>query len=123
MIYSIKKRQNPLNREESKFYATATFSDIVDLQRIADDISKNCTLTPADILAVIQSLVDKLPEYLRFSHKIKLGNFGTFKLSFSAIGQEEETNVSAKDIKNLRVLFTPSVDLKHSLSKVTFTKK
>ncbi len=122
MKYSIKKRQNPLNREESKFYATAVFGNVVDIQRIADDISKTCTLTPADILAVIQSLVDKLPEYLGDSHKIKLGNFGTFKLSFSAVGQMEESEVSARDIKNLRVLFTPSVELKHALSKVTFTK-
>ena len=123
MNYSIKKRQNPLNREDSKFYATAAFGEVVDIQRITDDISKNCTLTPADILAVIQSLVDKLPDYLKNSNKIKLGNFGTFKLSFSSQGQIEEKNVSAKDIKNTRVLFTPSVELKHALSKVTFTKK
>ena len=72
MNYSIKKRQNPLNREESKFYATAAFGEVVDIQRITDDISKNCTLTPADILAVIQSLVDmELLNYL-LVHRGKL---------------------------------------------------
>lgn len=123
MKYSIQKRFNPLNREDVKFYATPEYGDVIDIQRITEDISKTCTLTPADILAVIQSLVDKLPEYLKDSKKIKLGNFGTFKLSFSSTGQLEEKDVSSKDIKKIRVLFRPSVELKHALSNTTFTKK
>lgn len=63
-----------------------------------------------------------MPFYLKNSNKIRLDGFGIFKLSFSSEGHEKEEDVSAQDIKNLRVLFTPSPELKKELSDISFTK-
>lgn len=123
MKYSITKRINPLKRDEVKFYATADYSDEIDIRMLAEEISKSCTLTVPDVVAVIESLLDKMPLYLKNSNKVRLGNFGIFKLSFSAEGQEKMEDVSAKDIKNLRVLFTPSTHLKKELSDVSYSKR
>ena len=96
MMYSVKKRQNPLDREaDSKYYASAEYGEEIDVTKLAKEISKSCTLTPADVVAVIESFLDKMPEYLK----------------------------SSNDIKNLRVLFTPSAELKRELSDVSYTRK
>ena len=124
MMYSVTKRQNPLNREaEHKYYASADYGEEIDVNALAKEISKSCTLTPADIVAVIESFLDKMPHYLKSSNRIRLNKFGIFKLSFSSAGHEKAEDVSSSDIKNLRVLFTPSAELKKELSDVSYTRK
>ncbi|HBP09244.1 HU family DNA-binding protein [Treponema sp. UBA6852] len=123
MMYSVKKRENPINREESKFYATAEYSDEINIRQLACEISKGCTLNPADIVAVIESFLDKVPHYLKNSNKVRLDNFGILKLSFRAKGQQVEKDVTSNDITNVRVLFQPSTKLKQELADITYTKK
>ncbi len=123
MMYSVKKRVNPLNRDESKFYATAEYSDEINIRKLAAEISKSCSLHTADIVAVIESFLDKIPEYLKNSNRIRLDDFAILKLSFSAKGQEEEKNVTSNDITDVRVLFQPCKKLREQLSDVTYTKK
>lgn len=124
MMYSVTKRQNPLDRQaDSKYYASAEYGEEIDVNALAKEISKSCTLTPADIVAAIQSFLDKMPQYLKSSNRIRLNKFGIFKLSFSSIGHEKAEDVSSNDIKNLRVLFTPSAELKKELSDVSYTRK
>ena len=124
MMYSVKQRQNPLDREvDSKYYASAEYGEEIDVTKLAKEISKSCTLTPADIVAVIESFLDKMPEYLKSSNRIRLNKFGIFKLSFSSVGHEKAEDVSSNDLKNLRVLFTPSAELKRELSDASYTSK
>ena len=124
MMYSVTKRQNPLNREaDSKYYASAEYGEEIHVNALAKEISKSCTLTPADIVEVIESFLDKMPQYLKSSNRIRLNKFVIFKLSFSSEGHEKAEDVSSNDIKNLRVLFTPSAELKKELSDVSYTRK
>lgn len=64
-----------------------------------------------------------MPQYLKSSNRTRLNKFGIFKLSFSSIGHEKAEDVSSNDIKNLRVLFSPSAELKKELSDVSYTRK
>ena len=124
MMYSVTKRENPLNREaDSKYYASAEYGEEIDVNALAREISKSCTLTPADIVAVIESFLDKMPQYLKSSNRIRLNKFGIFKLSFSSEGHEKAEDVSSNDIKNLRVLFTARAERKKELSDVSYTRK
>lgn len=123
MQYSVVKRQNPLNREESKYYASAAYSEEIGVRQLAAEISKGCTLNTADIVAVIESFLDKMPLFLKNSNRIRLDNFGIFKLSLSSKGKDKEEDVSANDISTVHVLFTPSAKLKKELADVTYTKK
>lgn len=123
MMYSVKKRANPLKREESKFYATAEYSDEIDIRQLAAEISKSCSLHTADILAVIECFLDKIPEHLKNSNRIRLNDFAILKLSFSAKGQENEKDVTSNDITDVRVLFQPCSKLRKELSDVSYTRK
>lgn len=47
MMYSVKQRQNPLDRQaDSKYYASAEYGEEIDVNALAKEISKSCTLTP-----------------------------------------------------------------------------
>ena len=125
MEYKILSRANPLNRTEAeKFYASPIWNNAITIRTLANEISKNCTLTSTDVIAVLESFLQLLPLFLKNGHSIRLGDFGIFRLSFSSIGKENKSDVSAKDISNVRVLFRPSVHLKKELmDKLTFTKR
>ena len=124
MEYTILQRANPLNRTTAKrFFVSLIWSIIMTIRAFTDEISKSCTLTAAAVVAVLESFLQLLPLFLKNGHSIRLGNFGIFKRSFSAMGQEFKGDVSAKDISNVRVLFRPSVQLKKELKdNLTFIK-
>ena len=125
MEYTILQRANPLNRTAAKrLFASLMWSIIITIRALADEISKSCTLTATDVVAVLESFLQLLPLFLKNGHSIRLGDFGIFKLSFSAMGQEFKDDVSVKDISNVRVLFRPSVQLKKELKdNLTFIKR
>lgn len=120
MLYKVLERENPQDRSQKKFYAAPSYVNDVNLRKVAQDISKNCTLTPADIAAVLESFLDKIPDYLEEGHSIKMGDFGRFRLSFSSNGQNKKDDVTANDIKRTRILFVPSSALKSRLGEVVY---
>ena len=123
MLYTTTQRENPLDRSQKKFYAAPSYTEDVTLRKVAQDISKTCTLTPADISAVLESFLDILPGYMEEGHSIKMGDFGRFRLSFSSLGHELEKDVSTTDIKNARILFVPSSELKIRLDSISYSKR
>ena len=122
MKYRVIKRLNPLNKEESKFYAAPQYMEELTVLDLAKDISDACTLNVTDVEAVLTSLVRKLPLYLKNGFKIQLGNFGRVKLSFSSKGFEKPEDVDASSITAKRILFTPSSELKSEIEKASFSR-
>ena len=125
MEYTILQRANPLNRTEAKkFFASPIWSTVITIRAFAQEISKSCTLTATDVVAVLEAFLQLLPLFLKNGHAVRLGDFGIFRLSFSSMGQETKDDVSAKDISNVRVLFRPSVQLKKELQEnLAFIKR
>ena len=113
---------NPLNNEESKYYAAPQYMEELTVLDLAKDISDACTLNVTDVEAVLTSLVRKLPLYLKNGFKIQLGNFGRVKLSFSSLGVEKAEDVDASLITNKRILLTPSTELKAEIDKASFSR-
>jgi predicted histone-like DNA-binding protein len=122
MKYRIVKRLNPLNNDESKFYAAPQYMEELTMLDLAKDISDACTLNVTDVEAVLTSLVRKLPMYLKNGFKIQLGNFGRVKLSFSSKGYTNSEDVDASSITSKRILFTPSTELKNEIENASFTR-
>ena len=122
MKYRVTKRMNPLNNEESKYYAAPQYMEELTVLDLAKDISDACTLNVTDVEAVLTSLVRKLPLYLKNGFKIQLGNFGRVKLSFSSKGASKAEDVDASLITNKRILFTPSTELKAEIDKASFSR-
>ena len=106
------------------FFAAPIWSTVITIRALVQGISKLCTLTATAVGAVLESFLQLFPLFLKNGHSIRLGNFGIFKRSFSAMGQEFKDDVSAKDISNVRVLFRPSVQLKKEpKDNLTFIKR
>jgi predicted histone-like DNA-binding protein len=124
MKYKKKQRRNPQKPdEEGKYYAAPASSGKITINELSSRIERNSSLSQGDILNVLSNFLDELPEYLKDGKSVRLGDFGTFRCSFSSEGADTPEQVNPNLIKTVRVIFTPSTKLKHRLSDITFEEQ
>ena len=106
-----------------KWYATPVKIGAVTQKNLATQISGRSSLTSGDVANVLQNLVELLPQELIKGNSVQLGDFGTFRISFSSEGVDTEKDFNTDKIKGIKVLFTPSSDFKKILSDMKFEKE
>ena len=122
MKYKLVKRENPQNRAQSKLYAQPVNDGNINQKAISAEIVALSSLSRGDVSNVIESLLEILPKYLLMNKSLKLGDFGTLRLSFSSDGVEDAKDFNTKMIHGLKVIFTPSTEFKQSLDKATYER-
>lgn len=91
----------------------------VSTQQIAQRISAQCTVNPADVTAVLTALGPVLSEFMAEGHSVRLDGVGTLYYTANAAGNgvDTEEEVSPEQIKGVRVRFIPQKHL-NTRSKV-----
>ena len=122
MTVSLKKiaRPNPQNREETRYYLTQMSAGMAELKELAADIEKQTAMTRADITAVLISLADVLPGYLKDGKSVRLGDLGIFRISVSSEGAASEAELSVRHIKGAKIVFVPTAELKASMANLSY---
>ncbi|MDR1272970.1 MAG: DNA-binding protein [Odoribacteraceae bacterium] len=123
MKYKLGKRKNPQDPQaEPKLYAIPVNEGKVSQQEVAADIVNLSSLARGDVGNVISSLIDTVPKYLLMGKSVNLGELGTFRISFSSEGVEKPGDFTVDKISGVRIVFTPSVELKRKLAGIHFEK-
>lgn len=122
MKYHLVQKVNPQDRSKKKWYANAVASSKIGQKDIAKTISSKSSLTAGDIANVIQNLLEELPKELVKGNSVKLGDFETFRISISSEGVENEKEFNTSMIKDVRIIFTPGVEMKKAIEGISFEK-
>ena len=121
--YKVLPRKNPQDLlAPEKFYASAIADGDVDLDRLAELISYQCTVTETDCYAVLLALEHNIIGELGQGRIVKLGRLGNFQVGLSSEGKETAAEVSSTAITKSRILFRPGKRLRSMLSEVSFKK-
>lgn len=119
MKYKLIQKKNPQAPEApKKWYASPVNVGTLTLSEIASEIAGRSSLTQGDVENVLRNLLEQMPVFLRIGMSVKLGDFGIFRLSLSSEGKERPEEFSGANIRNIRILFTPSKTLKASIASV-----
>jgi predicted histone-like DNA-binding protein len=105
-----------------KYYASAQTSGEMTLNKMTKAVEKISTASGADIRAVIYALMDVMRDSLADGQIIRLGELGSLRVSISSEGEDTADKVSAASVKNAKVIFTPSKELKDMLKTLDFEK-
>jgi len=106
--YKVLPRKNPRDlMAPEKFYAAAVADGDVDLDRLAELISYQCTVTASDCYAVLLSLEHNIIGELGQGRIVKLGRLGNFQVGISSEGKEIAADVSAAAIKKVAFFSDP----------------
>ena len=81
----------------------------VTTEEIAEELAAESTVAPADVLAVLRALSGVMGRHMANVRSVKLYGIGSFYYTITAGGNGVETpeEVSARQIKNIRVRFRP----------------
>jgi predicted histone-like DNA-binding protein len=121
--YRVLPRKNPQDiTAPEKFYAAAIADGDVDLDRLAELISYQCTVTETDCYAVLMALEHYIIGELGQGRIVKLGRLGNFQVGLSSTGSDTAGDVSTTSITKSRILFRPGKRLRMMLDSVTFKK-
>lgn len=107
---------------KKKYYASPNMSGEVALSEITQSLEKRSTVNGADIRAVLYGLSDVTKEALKNGEIVRLDGIGSLRVSFSSEGKLKEEEVTIHSIKDARIIFTPSKELKEMLSTLTYEK-
>ena len=122
--YRITKRSNSIQDKKEQFIMQAVHTGKIDLDRISNAISNECSLHEVDVKAVLMALGIKLEYYLEKGNIVDLGDVGKFKMGFQCIAEEDAAKLSPKkNIKKYHINYQPSVKLKRKLKSGITTYK
>ena len=121
--YSVVPRVNPRDKEAApKFYAQAQARGDVNIREMATRIQGSCTVTKADVYAVLVALEDVIMEALQNGEIVRLGELGTFQVSLSGKGAVTSEDYDTSLIKKARINFRPGLSLAGMLDTLSFSK-
>lgn len=107
---------------EPKYYPSIARESRIDLRTLMEEISELNVTHGGNILAVLETFLSKVHYHLVNGRGVELGQLGTFYPSISSQSSETAEDVSRQNIKNLKVVFRPSVLLRNRLDNVRFEK-
>ena len=121
--YSVIPRINPRDREtEPKFYAQVQTSGDVSMREMCERIEQSCTVTKADVYAVLVAMENVIIDALKGGEIGRLGDLGTLRVSLSSKGALTEKEYNTSLITRKRILFRPGTVLSEAMANLTFMK-
>ena len=123
VTYSVSPRINPRDKEAApKYYGHVQANGDVNLREMSERIQASCTVTKADVYAVLVALEDVITDALKGGEIVRLGDLGTFQIGISSKGAATEEDYSDSLIRKARINFRPGSALVGILSNLTFQK-
>ena len=115
---------NPADREsgEMKYYAQSQARGEMGIREISERIQQMCTVTRADVMAVLTAMEEIVSEGLQGGEIVRLGGLGSLQLSLSGEGADTEETFSDSLIEKVRVLFRPGTVMQEAINNLAFEK-
>ena len=108
VLYRLHQDQSHGTTRSGKWYARMVPVGCIDTRALAEIIQRNCTVKKADVMAVIEELVEVMKDQMQDSKRVKLDGFGSFKIGINCRGARSAKAFTVTDnIEGLHVVFTP----------------
>ena len=106
--YSVVLRKNPAkSAEPGKYYAHAQAYGEMDFDSLCEEVNGRCTVTRADVSAVLESVLDSMNKGLANGQIVRLGNFGSFQIGVRSHGAAKENEFTSTMIRGTKISFRP----------------
>ncbi len=103
------QRRKYVNQEDSQvlYYVRQKSGTVrvMDVNKLADAIEANSSLTAGDVKHAIEAFVEQLRLSLTQGDKVKIDGLGTFHITLSSEGTEKEKDCTVRSIRKVNVRF------------------
>lgn len=123
VTYSVVERKDPNNPEvQGKFYAQAQARGVAGIRELSERIQQECTVTRADVMAVLTALEGVVSDCIANGEIVRLGELGSLRISLSGEGSLTMDEYHPGLIKKAKILFTSGRTLATTLATLRFQK-
>lgn len=122
IAYSLTEKRDLKNFETGSklFYARVQARGSMDISEISERIHRECTVTRADIIAVITALGSVVTDGLKSGEIVRIGDLGSLQIGLSSKGEKEASDFNSSNITKARILFRPGKDLTAALADLSY---
>jgi len=121
MRIKLVQRSNPRDRnQDPKYYAHMENEGVVDLYDLAKQITKYSSLSLGDISNVLENMVDAVSLFLLMGRGVRIGRLGMLRILLKSEGVNVPGDFNYNLINRVKLLFTPSVQLKKQLQDISY---
>ena len=89
---------------------------------LCEEIAETCTLTSADIKAVLDRMMWVMVSHLKNSEIIEFADLGNFRMAVGSSGATTRDQFAETQLRKPRVVFHPGKRLQDMRSLATFTR-
>lgn len=118
MKFKVEKRRDNINHRDL-YIPQPVAGQPIGVDEIARQINNMCTVTPADVAAVLEALQIVIARNLSQGNSVRLGKVGSFSLRASTTPETTPEAVTADNVKGVGVRFFANVELKKRLNEVS----
>lgn len=119
--YSITMLGNPRKPEDpKKAYAKSQITEKVPLDKLADQIASQTTVSRADVYATLIAAVDNMYTDLCEGRQVDFGDLGKFRIQLRSKGAENAKAFTAANITKAVIRFAPSKVFKDIFKNLQF---
>lgn len=121
--YKLVQKGDPRDKKApKKWYANPTSDKPMDTKAMTRAATQNTTTASIELEGALELFGNFAAQQLRQGHSIKVGSLGTLRLTFKSEGVDNLKDFNSNTmIKEARIIFTPSKELRESvLSGLTF---
>ena len=112
--YKVTKRKSP-RTHAINYHPAVVQGGIVSQRMLVERISSRCTVTSADVKAVIDALEYEMVQAFKSGERVQFGDVGSFRTSLRTRGVEKEEDVNPSLIKKVNIVFTPSLRIRRDM--------
>ena len=121
IIFNKIERGNPLNpKAPKKWFPSLKTINRTGEKEVAKQIADETTLNRKEAEMALAQFQKVLVNNLLASSSVQLGDWGSFHLTCNSEGSATRDEVTANNIKNLNVRFTPGKELQDALKSASF---
>ena len=112
--FDVIQRRNPKDGTV-KFYSQVYTSEYMTLDDIAENISRECTVTVHDIKAVLSALEEQIIIALQAGRSVRFGDLGSFHVTLQSKGTDTKEEFTTANIERVMVRFVRSSKMRSDL--------
>lgn len=117
------QRKNPRNLEAAaKWYPQIVADGETNIDELAKYASSVSTVSKGDILAVLETIFEKISQDLADGKIVRVGEHFTLQAGATGLPSDKEEEVTANKIKSGHILFRPGKVLNNMIKLMTFKK-
>ena len=119
--YRVVEKQNALPNAKRATYAYASAKQIgrVGIKELAEDIADRTTLHRSDVRAVLDCLSISSMSMINKGLGVDLGELGSFSIRLKSKATEKKEDFLPSNIRSAQIRYTPSVEIKDKLKKLS----